>query len=115
MGHAIAYIHNEQPILIWAAIESVLDAISVVPEGVSFIWLSEEEAIAWLNANTPPDTLANTIRQQRDELLSNCDWTMLDDCPISEEEKQSWKTYRQELRDITNQPEFPKEVVWPER
>jgi len=38
------------------------------------------------------------IRNKRNELLKECDWTQLPDVNISKEE---WVTYRQALRDIT--------------
>jgi hypothetical protein len=52
------------------------------------------------------------VRQQRNELLSACDWTQLPDSPADHE---VWATYRQELRDVTSQEGFPWDVVWPEQ
>lgn len=49
------------------------------------------------------------VRQQRDRLLSYCDWTQLPDAPVS---PAPWATYRQELRDVTAQAGFPWDVVW---
>jgi hypothetical protein len=51
------------------------------------------------------------VRQQRNELLSACDWTQLPDSPADHE---AWAAYRQELRDVTAHEGFPWEVVWPE-
>lgn len=56
---------------------------------------------------------ANAIRIRRDTLLSESDWTQLPDIP--KEIKNVWKIYRQELRDITKQPEFPNSIVWPSK
>jgi hypothetical protein len=53
---------------------------------------------------------AATIRKQRDDLLAACDWTQLTDAPV---DKQAWSTYRQALRDISNQAGFPWEVEFP--
>jgi hypothetical protein len=50
------------------------------------------------------------VRQQRNELLSACDWTQLPDSPA---DHAAWATYRQELRDVTAQAGFPWDVVWP--
>ena len=50
------------------------------------------------------------IRDIRNELLSECDWTQLSD--ISIETKNMWSNYRQELRDITNQSS-PFNINWP--
>jgi hypothetical protein len=51
------------------------------------------------------------VRQQRNELLSACDWTQLPDSPADHE---AWAAYRQELRDVTSQEGFPWDVTWPE-
>jgi len=51
------------------------------------------------------------VRQQRNELLSACDWTQLPDAPV---DGVVWAIYRQELRDVTAQAGFPWDVVWPE-
>lgn len=50
------------------------------------------------------------IRVERNRLLSDCDWTQLPDAPV---DAAVWATYRQELRDITEQPN-PFSIVWPE-
>jgi hypothetical protein len=51
------------------------------------------------------------IKQQRNQALLQSDWTQLPDVPL--ETKAAWATYRQELRDITEQPGFPDNVIWP--
>lgn len=43
----------------------------------------------------------DAIRVIRDRLLAETDFTQLVDAPITDEEKQVWATYRQELRDFT--------------
>ena len=40
------------------------------------------------------------IRQHRDQLLKESDWTQLPDSALSAESKTLWKQYRQQLRDI---------------
>ena len=50
------------------------------------------------------------IRETRNELLSECDWTQLADIPS--ETKEAWTTYRQALRNITTQPS-PFSIIWP--
>lgn len=49
------------------------------------------------------------VREQRNELLAECDWTQLPDAPVDRAE---WATYRQALRDITDQAN-PFAIVWP--
>lgn len=54
----------------------------------------------------------NEIRSKRNGLLNQSDWTQLED---SKENKESWATYRQELRDIPQTFSTPKNVIWPSR
>ena len=51
------------------------------------------------------------VRQQRNQLLNACDWTQLPDAPVNADE---WIVYRQALRDITTQVNFPWNIVWPD-
>lgn len=53
---------------------------------------------------------ANKVRSQRDQLLLACDWTQLADSPV---DPLIWRPYRQELRNVPQQPGFPWAVVWP--
>lgn len=50
------------------------------------------------------------VREKRNKLLIDCDWTQVADAPI---DKTTWATYRQALRDITAQEGFPFNVVFP--
>lgn len=54
---------------------------------------------------------AELAQQRRRKLLAACDWTQLPDVPQST--KDSWTTYRQLLRDITEQSGYPLDIVWP--
>jgi hypothetical protein len=49
------------------------------------------------------------VRAERNKLLASCDWTQLPDAPVN---TAAWATYRQALRDITNQAN-PFNIVWP--
>lgn len=65
---------------------------------------------------TPEDIAARDaakaaeVRADRNRRLLDCDWTQLPDAPV---DRTAWATYRQELREVTNQPGFPWNVVWP--
>ena len=50
------------------------------------------------------------VRQVRNELLGDVDWTQFPDVP--ETTRNKFQTYRQELRDITTQPD-PSNITWP--
>jgi len=47
----------------------------------------------------------------RNELLMQSDWTQLPDVQLSEEQKESWRIYRQHLRDLPENVEDPKLLV----
>jgi hypothetical protein len=49
-------------------------------------------------------------RAKRNSLLQQSDWTQVADAPV---DKAAWATYRQELRDITEQAGFPATINWP--
>lgn len=56
------------------------------------------------------------IRNERGMELEQSDWTVLPDAPLSTDMVAKWKTYRQELRDITKQSTFNEavpSVTWP--
>lgn len=67
----------------------------------------DAEIAAWEAGES--DRKAEAIRTERNKLLSETDWRASSDLVLSD----SWKSYRQELRDITSQPTFPDEVIWP--
>jgi len=48
-------------------------------------------------------------RSKRNRLLSDTDWMALSDNTMTPE----WASYRQALRDITEQEGFPYSVTWP--
>ena len=53
-------------------------------------------------------------RAERGHRLTACDWTQVADVPLSDEQREQWRAYRQALRDVTDQPGFPDAIVWPE-
>ena len=62
-------------------------------------------------------TTMKDVRTNRDALLAESDWTQLADAQVSmsEEVKQKWVAYRQELRDMpqTHAEESIVEIQWP--
>lgn len=67
-------------------------------------------------ADIPPQSdtaLAARIRAKRNALLHESDWTQSNDSPLTAEIKAAWAKYRQQLRDITEQADFPRTVVFP--
>lgn len=62
---------------------------------------------------TPPapdyDTQWAAIRAERNARLAASDWTQLPDAPV---DAAAWATYRQALRDVTQQSD-PFNIIWP--
>ena len=61
------------------------------------------------------ELLWEKLREERNKLLSSCDWTQLADAPLTNEEKQLWIDYRQSLRDLPENVEDINNVVWPQQ
>jgi hypothetical protein len=59
-----------------------------------------------------PDTQWESVRVEQKYKLEDSDWTVLPDVPMEESLRNQWKVYRQELRDITTQPD-PFNITWP--
>jgi len=76
---------------------------------------SEKEAIAaeWnrYEKEDKPAKDLEKLRNQRNYLLSQTDWTQNRDVTLSNDA--DWKTYRQKLRDITKTYKSLDDVKWP--
>lgn len=70
------------------------------------VWLALAQQEAY-------DQAAEEVRATRNALLYDSDCLMAADYPISDEARERAKAYRQALRDISDQPGFPYEVIWP--
>ena len=64
----------------------------------------------WIDLRTP-EIQWSMVRIQRDRKLLSSDWTQLPDVPL--QTKELWASYRQALRDITQQPD-PFNIIWPQ-
>ena len=53
------------------------------------------------------------LRQMRNVLLRESDWTQFTDSPLSESKKNEWKIYRQTLRDLLNTESDPENATFP--
>jgi len=47
------------------------------------------------------------LRRKRNNALRHSDWTQFSDSPLSEDKKDEWKVYRQELRDLPEKYDHP--------
>ena len=72
-------------------------------------FVGDEWVQVWASVELPLDQAAENIRAHRDRLLSDTDWMALSDNTMTP----AWASYRQALRDITEQEGFPFSVDWP--
>lgn len=55
----------------------------------------------------------NAVKSERNFLLQQTDWTQIPNNPLTPEKQEQWAVYRQQLRDVTDQPGYPFNVIWP--
>src|SRR5210317_1407803 len=81
------------------------DVLEVTPtlSGSVYVQTYEISDADETTINTRKEIKWSEIREQRNQLLSECDWTQFQDSPITGSELTQWQTYRQELRNITTQ------------
>ena len=67
----------------------------------------DAEEVEWASGEN--DRLAVDARKNRNDLLAETDWTASSDVTMSN----AMKTYRQALRDVPAQENFPTDINWP--
>ena len=85
-----------------------------IPELIDGVW-TENWIIVDATQEEIDERLTNKwweVRDERNSRLNSSDWTQITDSPLTEEQKNAWRQYRQELRDITNQAN-PFEIIFP--
>lgn len=70
------------------------------------------ETLQWV---IPVEALIKDIKSSRKYLLTNSDGDIARYRDLDQPIPQRWLDYRQALRDITDQPGFPTNVIWPTR
>jgi hypothetical protein len=86
----------------------------VVPLSAEEIAQRQAEETAWNNGSF--DRAMADLRSKRDRLLASCDYTVLQDSTYTDEQVAEWVTYRQALRDITENlttVEQVNNITWP--
>jgi hypothetical protein len=89
--------------------KNITEGTPVLTDGVYYQnWIQTDASQSEIDYRLENQWFA--VRQIRNELLVECDWTQLND--ISQTTKDVWSTYRQQLREITNQ-QNPFNIEWP--
>jgi len=81
---------------------------SVSPKNWETIWSDSEKnakGITWTTTTNYAGGSASAeklleLREQRNMLLQECDWTQSPDSPLSSDKKTEWTTYRTNLRNL---------------
>jgi hypothetical protein len=71
----------------------------------------EAKTQADIDADTA--SIAAKARKQRDTLLAQSDWRVVKQAETGTPMAAEWVSYRQALRDITEQAGFPRDIIWP--
>jgi len=92
----------------------VLDTSALPSDGSkSESWVLHEDGTITADKEPTTEELVAAAISKRDALLASSDWTQTLDAPLTSSAKSAWATYRQALRDIPTQADFPTSVVWP--
>lgn len=83
-------------------------------------WLGEQyKDIGWFHVDEIPEPLTSTKAEIElalvKKLLSESDWSVLSDVPMTVGERALWIEYRQALRNVRLQPGFPDDIKWPKQ
>lgn len=117
------YLQNTEPIsrtAIRIDLNFLVENLNIANNIIEFLTSETlfKDAIVYKN-NTPEQEelqlKAIKIKQKRDQLLQESDWIVVKATEEGKPVPEEWKTYRQALRDVTSQPEYPKNIVWPQK
>jgi hypothetical protein len=78
------------------------------------VYVVKVEPISQADTDAKNQLRADEVRAERNQKLAESDWTQLPDAKTTVN-TEAWALYRQQLRNITEQPGFPWNVEWPVR
>lgn len=96
---------------VFAWVERDMFSDYVNDEGVTVTKAEQEQAYT---ARKDAEA-ATAARATRDGLIASCDWMAIKAFEGGTTVSTEWATYRQALRDVTDQAGFPNEITWPEK
>ena len=87
--------------------------VELAPVLVADEWTQQwqVESLSAPEAQALYDSTAAEVRANRYRLLIETDWTQLKDVSLAV--SNTYTAYRQELRDVSDQPGFPFSITWP--
>ena len=106
-GDTVSYVSGSYSSQLYRVVAGVPVPLPACP-GQYYVW--DYIVNEWVADTTTAAAAATT---QRNDLLSASDWTQIPNGPLTALQQQAWATYRQQLRDITDQPGYPMTIEWP--
>ena len=85
----------------------ILTRILPVPANQDFVEYQLHQLVL------PDSELDIQARQRRNHRLQKSDWTQLTDTGLTVEQRTAWAIYRQTLRDVPAQSDYPRNINWP--
>lgn len=76
------------------------------------VYVVKVEPISQADIDSKNQIKADEVRTERNSRLAESDWTQLPDA-LASVDARAWASYRQQLRNITEQSGFPWNVEWP--
>jgi hypothetical protein len=81
--------------------------ITPVPAGQDHVEYSIDPIVY-----TDAELIYQALERRNSELLKS-DWTQLPDVPLTAQQVSAWAVYRQALRNVSDQPGYPRTINWP--
>ena len=88
----------------YATIEDLIEKESPL---VVFSKTIPTDTFNWNPENSLTEEEVNFKRMDRNNLLSESDWTQMPDSPLTDTQKTSWATYRTALRNLPDHSNWP--------
>ena len=104
------YFKNTETNAVFAYDETYPNDLPYIEQAIKNGW---QEVAEPLPAITPVAALETQVRNKRNQLLADTDWVVTKAIEQQQPVPEEWKDYRQALRDITAQPDFPEQVEFP--
>ena len=95
--------------------EELITSHTAIPQRPNLQTTFDVQSWSWVDNRTHQEKIEYQwaeVRQVRDALLAQTDWTQLPD--VADNTKKLWTKYRQQLRDITQQSD-PFAIIWPDQ
>lgn len=73
---------------------------------------TNNENVQFVNPILDEQIFIPNLRLERNKRLKETDWTIMENSPLSDSEKQEYIVYRQALRDLPENSTYP-DISWP--